>query len=285
MPTDGKVDLHTHTTCSDGRLTPTELVMMAHRNGVRRLALTDHDTTAGLAEAIAAATTLGMELIPGIEFGTDIPGNEVHMLGLFMEHQDPVVQEALTRFQIGRVDRARGMVQRLAELGVPIAWERVQEIAQGSVGRPHVAQALLEAGHVQSITEAFDRFIARNGPAYVERVKFTPSEAIQLIHESVGVAVLAHPLEGPGVLHLVPELVAEGLDGIECYYYRDFGRLEELLEVARRHDLVATGGSDFHGFTMSGLDGATNEPGTVDIPPRCVDELLERRAARSRRGV
>src|SRR5438067_3567592 len=167
MPSTAKVDLHTHGTCSDGRLTPTELVQLAHRNGVRRMALTDHDTTAGLAEALGAAYPLGMEIIPGIEFGTDIPGNEVHVLGLFVRHEEPQVQRALAVFQAGRVDRARGMVDKLAALGYPVAWEHVQAIAQGSVGRPHVAQALLEAGHVRTIAEAFDRFIGRNGPAYV----------------------------------------------------------------------------------------------------------------------
>ncbi len=279
MATAGKVDLHTHTTCSDGRLTPTELVRLAHRNGVSRLAVTDHDTTAGLREAFAAAAPLGVEIIPGIELGTDIPGNEVHVLGLFIRYDDPKVIAALERFQAGRVDRAKGMVDKLAALGVPISWERVQEIAQGSVGRPHVAQALLEAGHVTTIAEAFDRFIGRTGPAYVERVKFTPEEAIRLIHEVGGVAVLAHPLEGAGVLHLLDGLVQAGLDGMECYYYRDYGprRQAELLELCRRYDLVPTGGSDYHGFTMSGLDGPTNEPGTVEVPPECVDQLLARR--------
>jgi predicted metal-dependent phosphoesterase TrpH len=279
MPEAGKVDLHTHSTCSDGRLTPRELVRMAHRNGVRRLALTDHDTTAGLVEAIAAAESLGVEIIPGIEFGTDIPGNEVHVLGLFVRHQDPRVQRALTLFQEGRVDRARGMVDKLAALGFPIAWERVQEIAQGSVGRPHVAQALLEAGHVQTMAEAFDRFIGRNGPAYVERVKFTPEQAIELIHRVGGVAVMAHPREGKGTLQVLDGLVAAGLDGLECFYYREYapGSVQELLELAQRHGLVATGGSDYHGFTMSGLDSPSNEPGTVTIPADCVDQLLERR--------
>jgi predicted metal-dependent phosphoesterase TrpH len=151
------------------------------------------------------------------------------------------------------------------------------------VGRPHVAQALLEAGHVQTISEAFDRFISRNGPAYVERVKFTPEQSIELIHESGGVAVLAHPLEGEhDVLHLVEGLVASGLDGMECYYYREYGpgRQEELVAIARKHGIVPTGGSDFHGFVMSGLTSASNAPGTVDIPPECVHELLERRARR-----
>jgi len=285
MAVPGKVDLHTHTICSDGRLTPSELVALAAERGVRRLAITDHDTTAGVEEARRAASTLGVEIIPGIEFGTDIPGNEIHMLGLFLDVGDARLQAELDRLRAGRVDRARGMVARLATLGAPISWERVQEIAQGSIGRPHVAQALLEAGHVGSITEAFDRFIGRSGPAYVERAKLTPEDAIALAHACGGVAVLAHPLEGVGVLHLLDGLVAAGLDGIECYYYREYGpgKTEELAALARRHGLVATGGSDFHGFTMSGLSSASNAPGSVAIPPECVDELLERRARRAAR--
>jgi predicted metal-dependent phosphoesterase TrpH len=243
------------------------------------LAITDHDTAAGLEEGAAEGAKLGVEIVPGVEFGTDIPGNEVHMLGLLLDVLAPQLQTELERLREGRVDRARGMVERLTAMGYPIAWERVQEIAQGAVGRPHVAQALLEAGHVKTISEAFDRFIGRNGPAYVERAKFTPEQSIALIHEVGGVAVLAHPREGEGVLHLLGGLVAAGLDGMECYYYRDYGpgAVEELVDLARRHGLVPTGGSDFHGFVMSGLDSASNVPGSVNIPPSCVDELLERR--------
>jgi predicted metal-dependent phosphoesterase TrpH len=248
---------------------------------VRRLALTDHDTTAGLAVAGEVGADLGVEVIAGIELSTDIPNTEVHMLGLFLDHENDEFQAKLTEFREGRVGRAEGMVARLTALGVAISWERVKELAGvGSVGRPHVAQALLEAGHIQSIPEAFDRFIGRNGPAYVERAKLTPAEAIELIHRVKGMAVLAHPIES-GVEELIPSLAADGLDGLECYYQGyDSDQVQRLIRIARQHSLVPTGGSDYHGFPMSGMTEVSNEPGSVEIPPGVVDELLARRRQR-----
>jgi predicted metal-dependent phosphoesterase TrpH len=279
VPQSDKVDLHLHSTESDGRLSPAELVALAERNGVRRMALTDHDTTDGLPAAIEQAASLGIEVIAGIELSTDIPGTELHMLGHFLEFDDPAFQRTLAEFRAGRIGRARGMVEKLAELGAPIAWDRVQELAgEGSVGRPHVAQALLEAGHIQTIPEAFDRYIGRNGPAYVERSKLTPAGSIELIHSVKGMAVLAHPLEDGGLLHLIPELAEAGLDGVECYYQGyNPARVEQLVSAARAHGLVPTGGSDFHGFPMSGMVEVKNEPGSVEIPPGLVDELLDRK--------
>jgi predicted metal-dependent phosphoesterase TrpH len=276
----GKVDLHLHSTVSDGRLTPTALLELAHRNGVRRLSLTDHDTTEGLAEAFAAGARLGLEIIPGIELSCDVAEAEVHMLGLFLEYEQPEFQRLLAEFRAARVGRAERMVEKLVELGVPIAWERVREIAgEATVGRPHVAQALLEAGHVSTMPEAFDRFIGRNGPAYVERFKLAPSEAVELIHSVRGLTVLAHPIESGGEERVIPELAAVGLDGVECYYPGyDAATVERLVSLTRSHGMVPTGGSDYHGFPMAGLESATNEPGTVEIPPSLVDELAQRRS-------
>lgn len=282
MRAPGKIDLHLHTTVSDGVLSPAELVQLAARNGVRRMAVTDHDATDGLPEAIAEGQKLGVEVIPGIELSADVPGSEVHMLGLFLEYQHPDFQEMLARFREGRVDRAQGMVERLRKLGKPISWQRVQELAgEGSVGRPHIAQALVEAGHVATIPEAFDLYIGRTGPAYVERYKLTPAEAIELIHAAEGVASLAHPRETLGTVEMVPELAAAGLDGIEVYYWHDYGpgTIEALLSLAERYDLVPTGGSDFHGFPMGGPT-VTNEPGSVNIPPELPDLLWARRVRR-----
>lgn len=277
----GKVDLHLHSTASDGRLSPAALVELAHRNGVRRMALTDHDTTEGLKAAVQVGRRLGVEVIAGIELSTDIPGREIHMLGHCLNYEQPSFQRTLAEFRQGRLERAEKMSAKLAEMGAPISWARVQEIAgEASVGRPHVAQALLEAGYVTSMPEAFDRFIGRNGPAYVERPKLAPAQAIELIHSVHGVAVLAHPLEGGGVLDQVEGLVAAGLDGIECYYQGyDSSRVELLVSTARAHGLVPTGGSDYHGFPMSGMSEASNEPGSVPVPPELLDELLRRRRA------
>src|SRR5206468_3774082 len=176
-----------HSTESDGRLSPVDLMELAYRNGVRRLALTDHDTTEGVAAAVEVGRRLGLEVFSGIELSTDIPGTEVHILGIFLDHRQGAFQETLAEFRRARFGRAERMVEKLSELGVPISWTRVQELAGGaSVGRPHVAQAMLEAGHVKSMPEAFDRFIGRNGPAYVERFKLTPREAVALIHSVHG---------------------------------------------------------------------------------------------------
>ncbi len=178
MPSKG--DFHNHSTASDGRLTPTQLVDLAARNGVKVFALTDHDSTEGLAEARAAAAKYAdFTLVPGVELSTDIEGDEVHVLGYLPEPEDAELQAALKRFRDGRFERGRLMVEKLTAMGKPISWERVKEIAgEASIGRPHVALAMVEAGYVRNTTEAFDLYIGRNGPAYVEREKMTPVEAV-----------------------------------------------------------------------------------------------------------
>ncbi len=272
------VDLHTHTTVSDGRLSPEELVRHAHAGGVRCLAVTDHDNTDGLPAAQAEAARLGMDLIPGIELSTELHGQSVHILGYFLRYQEPSFQEWLLPMRDDRVSRARRMVERLAELGYPVAWERVLEIAgAGSVGRPHIAQALLEAGHVGSITEAFDRFIADGGPAYVERMKLSPQEAIAQVHRFGGVAAVAHPCDFPDVERMVAELAAAGVDGVETYY-QGYGpqRIEFLLALARHYHLIPTGGSDYHGFPMGAASTVDNDPGAVYVPAEVVERLRDR---------
>lgn len=276
----GCVDLHTHTTVSDGRLSPEALVRRAHAGGVRCLAVTDHDNTDGLAAARATAEELRVELIPGIELSTDLGNQSVHILGYFLRYEDPSFQEWLLPMRDDRLSRARAMVQRLGELGYPVAYERVLEIAgEGSVGRPHVAQALLEAGHVASIGEAFDRFIADGGPAYVERMKLTPAEAIAQIHRYGGVAAIAHPCDVGDVEGLVASLAAAGLDGIETFY-QGYGpqRIEFLSALARHYHLVPTGGSDYHGFPMGDAQAVDNEPGAVYVPEDTVERLRDRAA-------
>jgi 3',5'-nucleoside bisphosphate phosphatase len=279
MSDSGKVDLHLHSTESDGRLSPTALVELAHRNGVSRMSLTDHDTTNGLVEARAVGQRLGVEVIPGIEVSVDIPGSEIHMIGLFLDYEQPDFQEMLSKFRAGRLGRAEGMVQRLNDLGVPISMERVLEIAgEASVGRPHVAQALLEAGHISQISEAFDKYIDRNGPAYVERLKLTPAESIELIHSVRGMAIMAHPLFTDNVEQIIPELANDGLDGVECYYpSHSPADVERVLAMVRSAGLLSSGGSDFHGFPMAELKEASNEPGSVATPPEVLDALWERR--------
>ena len=245
------IDLHTHSTASDGVYSPTELLHKAKEIGLRVLALTDHDTTGGLEEAARAARTLDIDLIPGIEINTDVSGGEVHVLGYFIEFQRPEFQSVLKVLRDARERRGQRMVELLNEHGVNIAWDRVREIAQGSVGRPHVAKALQEAGYVQTIGEAFDKYIGNGCYAYVPRYKLTPVDAVRLVASANGLPVIAHPLELPGLDELrkwLPGLCEAGMVGLETYYGIYTPENErELLALAHEYNLIPTGGSDFHG--------------------------------------
>ncbi|RLC58710.1 MAG: PHP domain-containing protein [Chloroflexi bacterium] len=268
-------DLHLHSTISDGRLTPTKLVDLAYKNGVRVMALTDHDIVDGLPEAFAAAEKYeDLTLIPGIEMSTDVPGNEVHILGHFIDWRNEEFGKRLAHLQDSRLGRARRMVERLTELGKPIEWERVQSFAEGAVGRPHIALALVEAGHVESVTEAFDLYISRTGPAYVERERLEPEEVVAAIRGVGGLATLAHPreLNAAGSLEaLLKRLRAAGLTGMETYYQDyDKGEVEMFRQMSERNELLPLGGSDFHG--MGGPK--QREPGDIPLPIEPVNELF-----------
>ena len=279
------VDLHLHTNASDGRLTPSELVRLAAGKGLRQISVSDHDTTEGLEEAFQAAGQLpNLRVIPGIELSTDVPGDEVHVLGYFVQYQDDEFQQTLERFRRGRVDRAREMVERLAALGVSLDWERVQEIAgDGSVGRPHIALAMVERGYCKEPKDAFPEYLGRNGLAYVERAKLTPQEAIEMLLKIGGVPVLAHPAYLSELDNRLPELAAAGLMGMEVYY-SNFSpdTIKGLQDLAARYDLIPTGGSDYHGL------GNTDEPlpGSMGPPVSTVERLEEaaRLLSRTRRG-
>jgi predicted metal-dependent phosphoesterase TrpH len=280
-----KIDLHLHSNKSDGRLTPTELVRLAHQGGVRRMALTDHDTTDGVEEAMAEGKALGVEVIPGVELGTDSRSGDMHMLGLFLDHHDQQFQATMARFREGRIARVHTIVANLAEVGVNISVDRVFAIAgEASVGRPHVAQALLEAGYIKSMPEAFEKWLAYGGPGDVPRDKLSPEDAIGLIHAVGGLAVVAHPYEGKNILEQLPGLAAAGLDGVETYY-PNYGpdRRAELLALCAKLDLLPTGGTDFHGFPHRNAkdgSGIIDNPGSVDVPPSVLDALEARRQSR-----
>lgn len=245
------VDLHTHSTASDGIYSPAELLQRAKDVGLRVLALTDHDNTGGLEEAAQAARSLDIDLIPGIEINTDVSGGEVHVLGYFIEYQRPEFQAVLKVLRDARERRGQRMVELLNEHGIHISWDRVREIAQGAVGRPHVAKALLEVGYVQSIGEAFDKYIGTGRYAYVPRYKLTPEHAVRLIASASGLPVIAHPIDLPGLDELrswLPGLCEAGMVGLETYYGQYTPENErELLALANEYDLIPTGGSDFHG--------------------------------------
>ncbi|MBI1885117.1 MAG: PHP domain-containing protein [Chloroflexi bacterium] len=269
-----RADLHTHSTYSDGVLTPKQLIDLAHRRGVRIMALTDHDITDGLPEAFAAAGAYpDFTLIPGIEMSTDVPGNEVHVLGHFIDWRGDAFQEELARLRESRLDRGLGMVRKLQQMGINVTWERVKEIAgEGAVGRPHIAQALLEAGHVASVNEAFDRYLSRNGPAYVEREKMTSTEVVELLRSVGGLPTLAHPRDLDNLEALLASLKQAGLIGMEVYY-QDYApeEVERLRQLALKFDLLPLGGSDYHG-----LGGPQQrEPGDIPLPNEPVERLFE----------
>ncbi len=267
-------DFHTHSTFSDGTLSPTALIEMAYRNGVRVMALTDHDTTEGLPEAFTCAAKLpGFTLVPGIEMSTDIPGNEVHILGYFIDTTDSAFQAALARFQDSRLNRGQKMVEKLRQMGMGITWQRVRELAgEGAVGRPHIAQALLEKGYVTTFNQAFDLYLNRNGPAYVEREKMTPEEVIELLLSVGGLPVAAHPRDLNGLDGLLADWKAAGLVGMEVYY-QDYTEAEigHLKTLAGRHELIPLGGSDYHGLGSS----HEREPGNIPLPEEPVRRLFD----------
>jgi predicted metal-dependent phosphoesterase TrpH len=269
-----KGDFHLHSTFSDGRKTPAELADIAHRNGLRVMALTDHDSLEGMAEMRAALVRYPeITLVPGVELSTDIPGNEIHILGYWVDELDPAFQAQLARFRDARVGRGRAMVDKLAALGVPVSWERVQEIAgDAAIGRPHVAQALVEAGHVATTDEAFERYLGRNRPAYAEREKMTPAEAVALIRDAGGLAVVAHPTYIDGMEEQIAALVPAGLTGMEVYY-RNYTpeQVEHLRRVAERLGLFPLGGSDYHAMARD----SECEPGNIPLPDHVVDAFME----------
>ncbi|HZA23287.1 MAG TPA: PHP domain-containing protein [Dehalococcoidia bacterium] len=268
------VDLHLHTTVSDGRLTPSELITFVASKGLKIVSVSDHDTTDGLAEAYQAAQQYpDLRIIPGIELSTDIPGDEIHMLGYFIQYDDEAFQSILRRFRAGRLERGRLMVEKLAQHGVHIQWERVQEIAgEGSVGRPHIALAMVEKGYFKEPKDAFAEYLGRNGLAYVERQKMTPEEGVQMLAQVGGVPVLAHPAQLADLDSKVAHLKAMGLMGMEVHYAMyPPETIQRLADVARRHGLIPCGGSDYHGL------GNTGEPlpGVMGPPLETVERLEE----------
>jgi predicted metal-dependent phosphoesterase TrpH len=277
-----RVDLHCHTIASDGDLAPEELVAQAASLGIQVLGITDHDTTEGLPAALSEAERWDITVIPGVEISTVSGREEIHLLGYFVDPDNPELEAVLALTQEARRQRAQQMLIRLANLGLPIEWERVVEISGGggSIGRPHVAETLREAGHVSSYDEAFNLWIGRDCPAYVERHKVLPEEAIRLVRQSGGLPVLAHPYSynrygerkaGLDLKRWLPRLREAGLEGIEIYYpHYPRSASRQLLGLAIRHGLVITGGSDFHGGLLY------NRLGRVPVP-WAVWEGLERR--------
>jgi len=259
------IDLHLHTTASDGRLTPTELVRRAVARGVRILAITDHDTTDGIDEATTEATRHGVEVVPGIEITAIEDGRDIHMLGYFFDRRDPRLLQFLTGQRATRITRIAEMARRLHQLGLPVDIEPILDEARAhqmrSVGRPVLARAMVAAGYVATTRQAFDEWLVQGRPAFVERVGPSPEDVINMLHAAGGVASLAHP----GRTKIDARIAAlhdAGLDAIEAYHSdHDAPTVDGYTTLAKRLALLVSGGSDFHGDPSHGL-----EPGASTLP-------------------
>jgi predicted metal-dependent phosphoesterase TrpH len=268
-----KVDLHIHTTASDGKLSPAEIVRRAITLGIEFIAITDHDTVEGIRPALLAAKAYpSLTVIPGVELSTDVPKGEVHVLGYFIDYTDDNFQSSLEKMRHSRTERARKMVEKLQALGLAIEWQRVREIAgDGILARPHIAQALIEKGYAVSIKDAFSKYIGRRSPAYVTREKVTPGEAIQLILKAGGLPVLAHPLTVTDPEETIVELKSGGLVGIEAHYaLYSLEEINALLGLAYRFSLIPTGGTDYHGFN----DANETMMGGMNVPLESAERLF-----------
>jgi len=257
------VDLHVHSTASDGSLTPEAVVALAKERGLAALALTDHDTIDGLDAALAAGARLEIEVIPGIEISARYPGGggSMHILGYFIHPRHPGLDDQLAILQQARADRNPQIIAKLNKLGISITMDDVRAASGGGqIGRPHIARALVAAGYIAHVQQAFDRFLKSGGAAYVPKFRFPPDQAIALIRDAGGLAVLAHPFtlgvgESPALKKLVGELKALGLSGLEVFYPEHSpGQQTFYLQLCREFGLVPTGGSDFHGDNKEGSD-------------------------------
>jgi len=266
----GYADLHVHTTASDGALAPALMVAQARRAGLCALGITDHDTVDGIAEAMAAGEAAGLEIVPGVEINTDYPGEEVHVLGYYPDLHDQQFLGLLEELRESRRWRLDAMIEKLRSLGLDVCRERVLEIAGSAApGRLHVAKALRERNLVRDVREAFSKYLAVGGPAYVERARIDPAGAVASLLQAGAVPVLAHP----GLLSsqaIVPTLVEHGLMGLEAYYPgHDPGTVVCLLRQAERYGLLVTGGSDSHGEP----EAHTGEVGSVRVPYEHVEAI------------
>lgn len=275
-----RLDLHLHTTHSDGSCTPTEVVNMAHQAGVTALAITDHDIMTGVTEAVEVGQQCGIEIIPGVEISSLAGNSELHILGYFLDRQNSDLLLGLKTLRDARHRRNPQIIERLQALGVEITYDEVRALAStDSIGRPHIARVLMDKHVVASAKEAFDRFLADGKPAYVPRELPSPAEAIRWIKAARGLAVLAHPtwvkVADRSLVDLVRQLKADGLDGVEVYYSTHAARqTREYLSLAQQLGLLVTGGSDFHGLTKPDIEVGIGK-GTLHIPPSLLPKMKE----------
>lgn len=249
-------DLHVHTSASDGALSPPAVINLAMASGIQGIAITDHDTVDGLEPAILYKNeqTLNIDVWPGIEMNTEAGEHEVHILGYFIDYHNSRLISRLKEIKKARYERAEKMIYKINKLGMPISFEEVRDLAQGDlIGRPHIARAMIKNNYVASMTEAFNKYIGKGKSAYVNRYKFLPQEAIELIKTAGGIPVLAHP----GLIsdrNLIFDIIRMGIEGIEVYYpQHDENQIVKFLELSAEYQLLVTGGSDFHGNSNDNL--------------------------------
>lgn len=255
------LDLHIHTTASDGSLTPTQVVQLARKRGFSLIAVTDHDTMGGVAEALEAGKKYNVDVVPGVEISSGVT-LEVHMLGYGMSPDHPVMKAMMEDMRAARVERMERIIENLQKMGVPITVEEVEAVAGGAIGRPHIAQVLIAHGLVPDVRTAFREYIGVGAKAYVERRKMTSEQVVANIRDAGGVPVLAHG----GLLRIsevelnqwIDSMAKKGLMGLECYHNAHTPQMERLLRAAaERNGLLVTGGSDFHGASRPDVEMGT----------------------------
>ncbi|NOQ86424.1 MAG: PHP domain-containing protein [Deltaproteobacteria bacterium] len=273
------IDLHIHTTESDGTLTPSQVVRYAKEKGLKAVAITDHDTIHGNEEAIKEGISAGVEVIPGVEISVDYSPGTMHMLGYFITSEDPILNEKLALLQDSRADRNPRIIEKLNKLGLSLTYDEVVQVSGGGqVGRPHMAQVLMKKGYTKSIKEAFDKYLGKGAPAYLDKFRLSAVEAITMITDAGGIPVLAHPFtlyckSSDELDALVKKLVNQGLQGLEVYYSEhDERKTSSYKLLAKRYNLAITGGSDFHGKNIKGIDLGTGR-GKLKIPYTALENL------------
>lgn len=274
------IDLHVHSTFSDGSMSPAELIEYAYMYGLSAISITDHDTVEGIEEAMSAGTRRGIEVVSGLELSIKHGDCAVHLLGYLFRPEDGGLVRELGRLQAGRMERNKIILANLNRSGINILMQDLEKVsALGQAGRPHIAQILMQKGVVRSMDEAFDVYLGRNGSAYAPRYVLQAEEAVKLIKGAGGLAVLAHPQQleksGRDVRAVIASLRDKGLDGIEVYYpthSRQFKR--KLLAIAQKYDLLVTGGSDYHGSIRPGTTLAGGRNCSVDS--RLLEEMKRR---------
>ena len=280
------IDLHIHSTASDGTLSPSQIVELAANRNLDAVALTDHDTVAGIDEFLAAGERCAVQTIPGVEVACSWYGASLHLLGLFIDHKNATLLELLQEIRENREKRNHRILELLQKHGISITWEQILAESDGQVvGRPHIARALVAAGHCDDIQDAFAKFIGRDAPCYSPRFVPMPKRTIETLHGAGGLVVLAHPFGGAKpmktilIRRKIKRLIAMGLDGMEVYY-SDYTcrQTERALKIAQDLGLIKTGGSDFHGDNMPGVEIGVGR-GNLKIPAELLNEINGARAS------